>query len=115
MIALLHLANPTAYAARSQLDRAEASLHQEPGSASCAGRAYLATLGSDAAPILVGRIDELTGAARCELASALLARWGSDGEWDWRSWNLADREARRVVGSHAARLSAMTEEEGGCG
>lgn len=115
LIALLYLANPTAYVARSQLDRAKASLHQEPGSASALDARYLTTLGSDAAPVLVERLDELTGAARCELASALLERWGSDEEWDWRSWNLADREARRVVGSHAARLSAMTEEEGGCG
>ena len=123
LIVFLHLSNPTAHAARSHLDRAEAGLQHEEagwlqvGAASQQGYdsgfhldvGYLATLGSDAAPVLVERLDELTEAARSEVASALLRRWGPDREWDWRSWNLADSRARRVVRAEAKRLRALAE------
>ncbi|MGW8268179.1 MAG: DUF4153 domain-containing protein, partial [Longimicrobiales bacterium] len=94
LVAALHLMNPTAYAARSHLDRAEAPPQERIEAGAPVDVTYLAALGSDAAPILVGRMDELTEAARCQVASALLARWGPDQEWDWRSWNLADWRAR---------------------
>lgn len=115
LIVLLHLSNPAAHAARSQLDRAEATSQHEPESGSPADASYLATLGSDAAPILVGRIDELTEAARCKVATALLARWGPDREWNWRNWNLADWRAREIVKAEAGRLRAMAEGEEECG
>lgn len=114
LVACLHLSNPTAYAARSHLDRAVATAQSEREAGSRLDVSYLATLGSDAAPILVGRIDELTRAARCEVATSLLERWGPDREWDWRSWNLADWRAREVVSAEAARLRAMTEGGGEC-
>ena len=110
LIALLHLLNPTAYAARSHLDRAKSTLQAGSGSGSSLDITYLASLGSDAAPILLGRIDELTEAAQGEVASKLLSRWGPDQEWDWRSWNLADWKARQVVSAEATRLRAMTQE-----
>jgi hypothetical protein len=109
LVAVLHMSNPSAYAARSHLDRAEAAVHHESDSRSRLDVTYLATLGSDAAPVLVGRIDELTGAARSKVASALLRRWGPDRDWDWRSWNLADWRARQAVRSEAARLRAISE------
>jgi hypothetical protein len=115
LIVLLHLSNPTAYAAQSHLDRAGSALHHESDSGSRLDVTYLATLGSDAAPVLVGRIDELTGPERCEVASALLARWGPDREWDWRSWNLADWRARKVVRAEAKRLRAMADGAEECG
>jgi hypothetical protein len=109
LVALLHVANPTAYAARSQLDNAGATGYAESDSGPKLDAAYLASLGSDAAPILTGRINELTEAARCEVASALLTRWGPDREWDWRNWNLADWKARRIVRAGSVRLRAMAE------
>jgi hypothetical protein len=115
LILLLQLSNPTAYAARSHLNRAQAALHQvsEPGSR--LDVTYLSGLGSDAVPVLVGRMGELTEAARCEVATALLSRWGPDRESDWRNWNLADWRARQLVKTEGARLRAMAEEGGGCG
>lgn len=115
LIVLLHLSNPTAYAARSHLDRAETARHGQIDSGSPLDVTYLATLGSDAAPILVSRIDELTATARCEVARALLSRWGPDREWDWRSWNLADWRAREVVRAEEARLRQMAEGGRECG
>jgi len=110
LIMVLHVANPTAYAARSQLDRAESALHQEPDSGSQLDATYLSRLGSDATPILLERMDELPPEARSEVANALLSRWDSDREWDWRNWNLADWRARRLVENEAPRLRAMVGE-----
>jgi hypothetical protein len=109
LIAFLHLSNPTAFAARSHLDRARAAQEVEFGSAASLDVTYLASLGSDATPILVDRIHELPEVAQGEVASRLLSRWGPDREWDWRSWNLADWRARQVVSAEAERLRAMTE------
>jgi hypothetical protein len=114
LVAVLHLADPSACAARNHLDRARSALHQESDPGAGLDVTYLTTLGSDATPILVGRIHELTETARCRVASALLSRWGPDRESDWRNWNLADWRARRVVGAEATRLEAMTERGGGC-
>lgn len=109
LVALLHLANPTAYVARSHLDRARAAGHTEPDSATPLDVAYLASLGSDAAPILVDRMDELPEAGRRRVARALLRRWGPDTQEDWRSWNLADWKARTIVRGEGARLRTMAE------
>ena len=73
---------------------------------------YLARLGSDATPILVERIEDLTEAAQGEVASALLSRWGPDRKWDWRNWNLADWRARQIVKTEAERLRAMVDSAG---
>ena len=115
MILLLQVSNPTAYAARSHLNRAEAALHLGSESGAPLDVAYLAGLGSDAVPVLVGRMGALTEAARCEVATALLSRWGPDPESDWRNWNLADWRARRLARTEGARLRAMAEGGGGCG
>ncbi len=109
VVVLLHLSNPTAYAARSHLDRVEDVVYPESEAGPRLDVTYLAGLGSDAAPVLVGRIDVLTEEARAEVAGALLARWGPDRERDWRSWNLADWRARQVVRAEAERLRAMAE------
>jgi hypothetical protein len=109
LVAMLHLLNPAAFAARSQLDRGAATAPGESGAAPLVDSRYLANLGSDAASILVERIEELPAADRAAVAGRLLSRWGSDREWDWRSWNLADWRARQVVERNAGRLSAMAD------
>jgi hypothetical protein len=112
LVALLHLLNPTAYAVRSHLDRAQPAMHQESDSGSRLDVTYLATLGSDAVPILVARIDELSEVVRPEMAGALLERWGPHRELDWRNWNLADWRARKVVSAEGERLRALAKGAG---
>ena len=107
LVALLHIANPAAYAAQGHLDRAHEPTPAVSGSEARVDAQYLASLGSDAAPILVHRLDELDGAGRCQVARSLLSRWGPEREWDWRSWNAADRVARQMVGAEVARLRTM--------
>ena len=107
LVAILHLLNPAAFAARSQLDRAATTVQEGPGVATQLDSRYLASLGSDAVPILVERIEELPEADRGVVAERLLSRWGPDLRWDWRTWNLADWRARQVVEENAHRLGAM--------
>jgi len=114
LIVLLHLSNPTAYAARSHLDRVEAPRRRDADSDRRLDIDYLASLGSDATPILVGRIHELGDTGRCRVARALLERWGPDRMSDWRSWNLADWRARRAVRAEAPRLMAMVGKKEEC-
>lgn len=101
MVMLLQVANPAGLAVRSHLDHAD-----DPAAAGLDTR-YLASLGSDAAPVLVARLDELGATGRCLVARNLLRRWGPDREWDWRSWNRADVRAREAVAANARRLEAM--------
>lgn len=111
VILVLEVVNPAALSARSQLDRGGSA---GTGGAGGPDVAYLASLGSDATPILLDRIHELDAAGRCTVGSALLARWGSARAWDWRSWNLADARARVRVAEAAPALEAMGGGGDGC-
>lgn len=113
LVLLLQVGNPTAYAARSHLDRVEAPAPGSDAAGSSVDVRYLASLGSDAAPILVDRIDEVGQDGRCEIAQRLLSRWGPDRVWDWRSWNLADWRARKAVAARAPALRRVVGD-GSC-
>lgn len=106
LVAVLHVANPAAIAALSHLDRADVPASVD-GPEAGLDASYLAYLGSDAVPLVVERLDELGEKDRCVVARRLLARWGADRAWDWRSWNAADWRARQVVAAKAARIRTM--------
>jgi len=114
LVAILQVANPAAWAAQSHLDRVAASGSSASNPKGAADAKYLASLGSDATPVLVDRLDELDDGGRCLVASNLLSRWGPEREWDWRNWNAADWRARRLVDAQAARLRALSGMGGGC-
>jgi hypothetical protein len=114
LVMFLHVANPTALVVRSQLDWAVAAATNAGESGPPMDTRYLASLGSDAAPTLVERIDELGEAGRCTVARSLLSRWGPERRSDWRSWNLADSRARHAVREELARLEAMAGEGEKC-
>ena len=114
LVAVLHVANPTAYAARSHLDRATATSGVEAESSPALDVSYLAYLRSDATPVLIERLEELPAEGRCEVAKALLERWGDERPRDWRNWNRADWRARDLVASQEGRLRAMASYDGGC-
>jgi hypothetical protein len=111
LVAFLHLSNPTAVAARSHLDRGTAAVQPGPETRTRLDVRYLVSLGSDATPILVDRIDELKEEARSEVAARLLDRWGPERGWDWRNWNLADWRARQIVSAEEDRLRSMAEQK----
>jgi hypothetical protein len=88
-IAVLHILNPHALIARVNISRA-ASGAEVDGS-------YLRTLGADAVPALMARLDNLPNAERCEVAAMLKEKWSGERQGGWRTWNQADARARRLV------------------
>jgi hypothetical protein len=113
VLALLNIVNPGALVARTNLARAESAA---PGMAA-ADYLYVASLGGDAAPIVVDQLLKSAPAAgeaapvdRCVAATSLLARWDSGSRReaeDWRRWNLARSRALAAVRTAAPRLRAL--------
>lgn len=114
LVAVLQVANPAAAAASSHLDRAGEVSLEATGSDAVLDVRYLASLGSDAAPILVRRLDELDASGRCQIARRMISRWGPERDWDWRNWNAADWRAKRAVESELSRLRADAGEGDTC-
>jgi hypothetical protein len=98
-IAALHLLNPHALIARVNLDRAAAGQEYDG--------AYLRTLSADAVPVLLARLDRLPEAERCNAARMLEERWSGERPGGWRTWNLSDWRARRMV-APLAPLASIT-------
>jgi hypothetical protein len=88
-IAALHLANPHGLIARVNIDRATAGAEYD-GS-------YLRTLSADAVPTLLARLDRLPATERCRVGDVLAERWSGERRGGWRTWNLSDWRARRLV------------------
>ncbi|MGQ0642766.1 MAG: DUF4153 domain-containing protein [Gemmatimonadaceae bacterium] len=88
-IAALHVLNPHALIARVNIDRAAAGKEYD-GS-------YLRSLSADAVPVIVARLNRLPEAERCRAARMLEERWSGERRGGWRTWNLSDWRARRLV------------------
>jgi hypothetical protein len=101
-IAALHLLNPHALIARVNLDRAAAGLEYDGG--------YLRSLGADAVPTLLARLDQLPRDERCRVALVLEERWGGERRGGWRTWNLSDWRARRLVAPLTGALTCPGAE-----
>jgi hypothetical protein len=108
LVAALHVIDPVGMVARHNLERIE-----ELGGIDAE---YLASLGSDAAPLLVARLDELPPEAQCAVANRLLLRWGADRPAEWRAFNLSEQRAREAVARDLAVLQSVAREtdQGGC-
>ncbi|HSJ25383.1 MAG TPA: DUF4173 domain-containing protein [Longimicrobiales bacterium] len=88
-IAALHVLNPHALIARVNISRAEAGAEVD-------GR-YLGTLSADAVPELLAQLPALPGEEQCRVATMLEERWTGERPGGWRSWNLSDARARRLL------------------
>jgi hypothetical protein len=88
-IAALQVLNPHALIARVNIDRAAAG-RQYDGN-------YLRTLSADAVPTILARLDKLPGPERCRAGGMLVERWSGERPGGWRTWNLGDWRARRLV------------------
>ncbi len=77
---------------------------------------YLASMGSDAAPLLLARLNELPPEAQCSVATRLVRRWGPERPADWRSFNASESRARAAVMADLPRLQRLVRnpEQGGC-
>ncbi len=99
LVGALHVINPAGLVAGHNLDRSA-----ELGGVDVE---YLGSLGSDAAPHLLARLDELSSEDQCVVASRLLGQWGPERPWDWRSFNWSESRARRVVENELVTLRRL--------
>ena len=113
--------NPAAVVARVNIER---SLSQHKS----LDMQYLLSLGADAVPLLVRRIEELPRQAQCLAAQVLLAQWpgtdelsaqaapsvgtenGVETEPGWRSFHLGRWQARKTVEEHRNKLQNILED-----
>lgn len=92
----MHVVNPHALIARVNLDRAAAGKEYDGN--------YLRTLSADAVPVILARLDRLPDVERCRAANMLVERWSGERRGGWRTWNLSDWRARRLVAPRADAL-----------
>ncbi len=93
LVATLHLVNPDALIARTNLERARVG---HPFDAS-----YVAGLSADAVPDLAAGIPDLTKRDRCALRRSLLETWMPPINGDWRSWSVSRARAYQAVWNNA--------------
>jgi hypothetical protein len=96
-IVALHVLNPHALITRVNISRAASGAEVD-------GR-YLSTLSADAVPTLIAQLPALPAGERCRVAAMLEERWSGERRGGWRTWNLGDARARRLV----AELSAPAD------
>jgi hypothetical protein len=101
VVGVLLVANPDDRIAQANLARAGTSDEPETFDA-----AYLASLSADAVPTLLEALPGLAEVDRCTVAAALVRGWGHTSRADWRSWNLSESRAHRLVAGAPPQLLA---------
>lgn len=101
LVGALQVVNPAGWVTRHNLDHAE--------SLGGVDVRYLTSLGSDAVPILVTRLGELSGEDQCLVATRLLSQWGPDRPGDWRTFNRSESRARAAVAEAAGTLRPISD------
>jgi hypothetical protein len=105
-VALLHVVDPDALIARTNIARAAQGAPLDA--------AYTTSLGADAVPVLVAALSALPPDAQCRTARRLLRNWPPHGRPPLRAWNLGDSRARAAVRSAADRLHAAAGRGDAC-
>jgi hypothetical protein len=104
IIAALHVINPDALIVRVNVSHALSGKSFDPY--------YAASLSADAAPALLYALPALGESNRRIIALRLLEDVDSDGSADWRSWNWARAERRKVLGENIDALSTFAAPSG---
>jgi hypothetical protein len=108
-IIALHVVNPDALIARTNIARAvEQAVRGE------LDVAYTTSLSADAVPVLVDMLPQLGEDPGCRVARRMLRRWGDPTAADPGAWNLADARARTLVRRHEPLLRSFVPAHGEC-
>jgi hypothetical protein len=100
MIGLLHTINPDQLIVRTNMSRAQTGRGFDAY--------YASSLSADAVPALVEALPAASHYDQCVITTSLLRRYEELGSSDWRSWNLARREARLAIDNHIFGLKEAT-------
>jgi hypothetical protein len=103
-IAALHVINPDALIVRVNVSHALSGKSFDPY--------YAASLSADAAPALLYALPALSESNRRIIALRLLEDVDSDKSADWRNWNWARAERRRVLNDSVDALSTFAAPSG---
>ncbi len=93
-LTLLYTINPHALIARVNIARAAAGAVYDGE--------YLSSLSADAVPTLIARLEQLPELERCRVMRMLDKRWRGEREGGWRTWNVSDWRARKLVAERQA-------------
>jgi len=92
LVAALHVINPDALIARTNIERARAGRSFD----AC----YLTDLSADAVPEIVAGLPAVKPVDRCNLSKALREDWGKSAKFDWRSWTISHALAHKALSNH---------------
>jgi hypothetical protein len=100
ILALLHVVNPDALIARTNMNRL--------GDGHRFDAHYLTRLHAEAVPAIVAGLPQFPPSDRQAIAEVLLQRWSRPMlQADWRTWNWGRMQAYRVVEAHREQLEAL--------
>jgi len=83
----LNVMNPDSFIAKLNTSRSIANIDGE----------YLSSLSDDAAPQLIAALPSLPSAAKAKVQASLRNRRKQLDKDDWRSWNIAEEQARKAL------------------
>ncbi len=95
----LYALNPHALIAQVNLARAAAGATVD--------HEYLQSLSADAVPTMLAHLDDLPATERQAVAQLLAEQWSGERPGDWRTWNLSDWRARRLVAAQGRPVSGQ--------
>jgi Domain of unknown function (DUF4153) len=104
LIGALHILNPDALIARTNLERAREGRKFDAG--------YVSLLSADAIPDLVAHLSELNTKDSRTIAAQIMKRRPRGQQDDWRSWSWSRARAAKAVESHRAALEQMSRTGG---
>jgi hypothetical protein len=92
-VAVLHVVNPDAIIARTNIARA----HHDPAALARFDASYVASLSADAVPVLLATMPALPADAQRDIARRLLERWPPAAQVPLRTWSWSAAQAARAV------------------
>lgn len=100
LIGVLHVLNPDALIARTNVERALEGRRFDAG--------YVVELSADAVPALAAHLSDLKPQDSRTIATRILKQWPAGQRGDWRSWSWGRARATEAVESHRATLEQMS-------
>jgi hypothetical protein len=104
LIGVLHVLNPDALIARTNVERARQGRRFDAR--------YVVGLSADAVPVLLPHLQELKPQDSHTIAARILKQWPAGRRGDWRVWNWSRARAAKAVESHRSMLEQMSATRG---
>jgi Domain of unknown function (DUF4153) len=104
LIGVLHVLNPDALIARTNVERARQGRRFDAR--------YVVGLSADAVPVVLPHLEDLKPQDSGTIAKRILKQWPPGKPDDWRVWNWSRARATKAVEGHRAMLEQMSRVGG---